>query len=85
MPIKPSTVLKNDYLEISLLTRESGAPIVITNNGDADEVYMCIESPEEREKMLIHRESILAAEAARLAGTTTFTQDDLDIQVEALL
>ncbi len=71
MPIKPSTALKNGSL--------------ITNKGEADGVYMSIEAYEKREKMLEHRASILAAEAARLAGVSTFTQEDLDEQVKALL
>ena len=32
---------------------------------------------EEREKMLAHRASILTAEAERLAGTPTYTVDDV--------
>ena len=68
MTIKPSTALRNEYLQISLLARESGEPIFITNKGEADGVYMSIEAYEEREKMLAHRAGILAAEAARLAG-----------------
>ena len=85
MTIRPSTALRNEYLQISLLARESGEPIFITNKGEADGVYMSIEAYEEREKMLSHRASILAAEAERLAGAPTFTQEDLDNQVEALL
>ena len=85
MTIKPSTALRNDFLQISLLARESGEPIFITNKGEADGVYMSIEAYEEREKMLTHRASILAAEAARLARARTYTQEELDAQVEALL
>lgn len=71
MPIKPSTALKNGSL--------------ITNKGEADGFYMSFEAYEEREKMLAHRASILVAEAARLAGVPTLTQEELDDQVEALL
>ena len=85
MTIKPSTALRNEYLQISLLARESGEPIFITNKGEADGVYMSIETYEEREKTLAHRASILAAEAARLSGAPTFTQEDLDARVEAPL
>ncbi len=46
---------------------------------------MTIESYEEHKKMLAHRASILAAETARLAGASIFTQEDLDTQVEVLL
>lgn len=85
MTIRPSTALRNEYLQISLLARESGEPIFITNKGEADGVYMSIEAYEEREKMLTHRASILAAEAARLAGMPAYTQDDMDVRVEELL
>ena len=85
MIIKPSTALRNEYLQISLLARETGEPIFITNRGEADGVYMSIEAYEAREKMLTHRASILAAEAARLAGAPTYTQEELDASVEAML
>lgn len=85
MTIRPSTALRNEYLQISLLARESGEPIFITNKGEADGVYMSIEAYEEREKMLAHRAGILAAEAARLSGAPVYTQGDLDARVEELL
>lgn len=85
MTIKPSTALRNEYLQISRLARESGEPIFITNKGEADGVYMSVEAYEEREKMLAHRASILAAEAARLAGAPTISQEELDVRVEELL
>lgn len=85
MTIKPSTALRNEYLQISRLARESGEPIFITNKGEADGVYMSVEAYEEREKMLAHRASILAAEAARLAGAPAYTQEELDAKVEELL
>lgn len=85
MTIKPSTALRNEYLQISRLARESGEPIFITNKGQADGVYMSVEMYEEREKMLAHRASILAAEATRLAGAPTISQEELDARVEKLL
>lgn len=77
MMIKPSTALRNDYLQIVRLARETGEPIFITNTGEADGVYMSIEAYEEREKMLAHRASILAAEAERLAGAPTYTPEEV--------
>ena len=85
MTIKPSTALRNEYLQISRLARESGEPIFITNKGQADGVYMSVEVYEEREKMLAHRASILGAEATRLAGAPTISQEELDARVEKLL
>ena len=38
---------------------------------------MSIEAYEEREKMLAHRASILAAEAERLAGAPTHSVDEV--------
>lgn len=85
MTIRPSTALRNEYLQIARLAKESGEPIFITNKGEADGVYMSIEAYEEREKMLAHRATILAAEAARLAGAPTYTQEEMDTKVEELL
>lgn len=85
MTIKPSTALRNEYLQISLLAHETGEPVFITNRGEADGVYMSIEAYEEREKMLAHRAAILAAEAARLSGAPTLTQEELDARVEEML
>ena len=56
-----------------------------TAKGGADGVYMSIEVYEEREKILAHRASILAAEAARLVGAPPVTQEALDAKMEALL
>lgn len=56
------------------MTREKRLPFEVS-----------IENQEDREKMLAHRATILVAEAARLAGAPTYTQDQLDARVEALL
>ena len=85
MTIKPSTALRNEYLQISLLAKESGEPIFITNKGEADGVFMSVEAYEEREKMLAHRASILAAEAQRLAGGPTYTLEEVDAHIKELL
>lgn len=82
MTIKPSTALRNEYLQISHLAHETGEPIFITNKGQADGVYMSIEAYEEREKMLAHRASILAAEAERLGGAPSYTVDDVRAELE---
>ena len=84
MMIKPSTALRNEYPKLSLLARETGEPIFITNKGEADGVYMSVEAYEDREKMLAHRASILAAEAERLAGAPTYTIEELDAKMGAL-
>lgn len=73
MTIKPSTALRNEYLQLSALAKATGEPIYITNKGEADGVFMSIEAFEQREKMLAHRASILEAELERLAGAPTST------------
>lgn len=55
MTIKPSTALRNEYLQISAMAKASGEPIYITNKGEADGVFMSVEAFEQREKMLAHR------------------------------
>ena len=64
MVVKPSAALRNEYLQVS-------------HDGHADGGHMTIEAYEEREKMLAHRASILAAEAERLAGAPTHPVDDV--------
>lgn len=73
MTIKPSTVLRNEYPQISKLAQASGEPIFITNKGEADLVVMSVDAYEAREKMLEHRASVLEAEFDRLSGAPTIT------------
>ena len=77
MKLKPSTVLRNDYQQISTLAKASGEPIIITNKGEADLVIQSVEAYEERAKMLDHRASILEAEFSRLSGAETFTVNEV--------
>lgn len=77
MQIRPSTALRNEYLQISQLARASGEPIYITNKGEADMVVMSIDAYEEREKMLAHRASILEAELSRLSGAPAYTPEQI--------
>ena len=82
MTIKPSTALRNEYLQISALAKTTGEPIYITNKGEADGVFMSVEAFEQREKMLAHRASILEAELSRLAGAPTFTAEEVRALLE---
>jgi prevent-host-death family protein len=75
MQIKSSTVLRNNYGEISSLAHQSREPIYITKNGDGDIVVMSIDAFEEREKMLEHRASVLEAEFSRLSGEPVYSVD----------
>lgn len=82
MTIKPSTALRNEYLQIAALAKETGEPIFITNKGEADGVFMSVEAYEEREKMLAHRASILAAEAQYLADGKSYTMEEVRLHLK---
>lgn len=84
MTIKPSTALRNEYLQISELAKASGEPIFITNKGEADVVVLSMEAYEEREKMFRHRDMIYAAEISRLSGEPTYTPEEVDARMEEL-
>lgn len=84
MVIKPSSALRNDYMQISNLAKVSGEPIFITKNGEEDGVYMSMEAYEEREKMYRHRDAIYAAEFSRLSGEPAVTADEMNRRMEAL-
>ena len=84
MHIKPSSALRNDYQQISELAKTSGQPILITNTGEDDGVYMSMEAFEEREAMFRHRDMIYAAEMSRLSGEPTCTPEEMHEKLEAL-
>lgn len=84
MVIRPSSALRNDYMQISDLAKASGEPIFITKNGEDDGVYMSMEAFEEREKMFLHRDAIYVAEFSRLSGEPTLTPNEVRARMEAL-
>ncbi|MCI6067413.1 MAG: type II toxin-antitoxin system Phd/YefM family antitoxin [Galactobacillus timonensis] len=71
MIIKGSSVLRNNYPEISRLAKDSQEPIYITNNGEGEGVYMSLDAFEKREEMLNMRARILQTEEERLSGAET--------------
>ncbi len=73
MIIKPSAALRNDYLEISTLAKQSQAPIYITKNGEGDLVVLSIEAFERREELLKLRTNILKAEEERIMGASVLS------------
>ena len=85
MKIRPSSALRNEYTQISILAKESGEPIFITNKGEDDGVFMSMEAYEEREKMFRHRDQIYAAELSRLNGEPTVSAEEMHERMEALL
>ena len=84
MLIRPSSELRNNYIGISELARTTGEPVFITNKGEGDGVFISVDAWEEREKMFRHRDMIYAAELSRLSGEPTYTQEALDVRMEAL-
>ena len=84
MQIRPSSALRNDYMQISELARVSGQPIFITKNGEDDGVFMSMEAFEEREQMFRHRDAIYAAEISRLSGEPAGKPEELHQRMEAL-
>ena len=84
MVIRPSSALRNDFVQISDLAKTTGEPIFITRNGEDDGVYMSMEAFEEREKMFRHRDAVYAAEFSRLSGEPTFTPEEVHEKMEAL-
>ena len=53
MPIiKPASALRNDYVEISRLARESKQPVFLTKNGTGDMVLLSMEEYDEKMALL---------------------------------
>lgn len=85
MMIKPSTSLRNEYNSISEFCKTKGEPVFLTKNGEGDLVVMSMEAYSYREEMLDLREKLLAAEAARLQGAKTYSLEEVNAQLEALI
>ncbi|MDD6441861.1 MAG: type II toxin-antitoxin system prevent-host-death family antitoxin [bacterium] len=71
MIIKASAALRNDYVSISALAKETKEPIYITKNGEGDLVLMSIDAFEKREQILQLRAKVLQAEQERIDGEAT--------------
>ena len=73
MIIKASAALRNDYVSISALAKETKEPIYITKNGEGDLVLMSIDAFEKREQVLKLRAKVLQAEEERISGAKTMS------------
>ena len=63
MPIiKPASALRNEYVEISKLARESRQPVFLTKNGSGDMVLLSMEQYDEKVKLLELYEKIAEGE-----------------------
>lgn len=76
MQIKPSTVLRNNYNEISMMCKESSEPIYITKNGEGDLVVMGIDAFHEKEELLQLNEELQNIRERRLNGETGYTVEE---------
>ena len=85
MMIKPSTSLRNEYNDISTFCKTQNQPVFLTKNGEGDLVVMSMESYSYREEMLDLREKLLEAEAKRLNGAKTYTLEEVNKKLEALI
>jgi PHD/YefM family antitoxin component YafN of YafNO toxin-antitoxin module len=83
--IKPSAAIRKNYNEIAALCKQTGEPVYLTKNGSGDLVVMDVEAFAQRESMLKLRESLMRAEANRLAGKPGFTPEEVVERMNAIL
>ena len=81
MIIKPSTVLRNEYLTISNLAHEKQEPIYITKNGEGDLVVMSIDAFERREEIIRLKAALDIAEKGRLNGEPTYSIEEVRMKL----
>jgi prevent-host-death family protein len=77
MIIKPSTALRNDYLSISNMARDTEEPIYITKNGEGDLVVMNIDAFERREQLIQLKMNLRLAEQSKRAGEQTYSVEEV--------
>jgi len=79
MHIKASASIRNNYIEISKLCKESGELIYLTKNGEGDLVVMDIVAFEQRAKELKLAENLFNIRADRLNGAKGHSLDEVRI------
>jgi len=85
MIIKPSTIMRNNYISISKLAKQTKEPIYLTRNGEGDLMVMDIGAFEEREALLNFKEKILAAEINKLAGARVHSLEEVEQRIKEKL
>ena len=85
MEIIASTLLRNQYNEISKKCKKTGEPIYLTKNGEGDLVLMSIEAYEKRERFLKLKEELLDIEFKRLNGAKDYSLNEAEEDIRKIL
>ena len=85
MMIRSATSLRNDYDGMVKLSKEKQEPIYLTRNGEGEMVFLPIDLWEKREAELSLLAELLRREQNRLAGSKTYSAEEIRADVEELL
>ena len=85
MMIRSATSLRNDYDGMVRLSKEKQEPIYLTRNGEGEIVFLPIDLWEKREAELSLLAELLRREQNRLAGSKTYSAEEIRADVEELL
>ncbi len=85
MMIRSATSLRNDYDGMVRLSKEKQEPIYLTRNGEGEMVFLPIDLWEKREAELSLLTELLRREQNRLAGSKTYSAEEIRADVEELL
>ena len=85
MIIKASAEIRTNYNAVIEECRQTGEPIYLTKNGQGEAVVMDIASFEKREQMLRAQQMVLEAYIEILAGSKTFTTDEIKTMMNKII
>ena len=85
MMIRSATSLRNDYAGMVRLSKEKQEPIYLPRNGEGEMVFLPIDLWEKREAELSLLAELLRREQNRLAGSKTYSAEEIRADVEELL
>ncbi len=80
-----STRLRGEYSRLAEICRDSGEPIFITHNGEDDTVLISAGSFKCLTERMKLAASILEAERSRLAGSKTYTLDEISDELKKII